>query len=423
MAVVEFHIMFDVAISGQTDVVLEAWFNEGDVINADDPDPANHYRLHTKLSYKPKGSCSPDVAFLLNHKGRRAAFYLEMERGDGHGGTGSRQLVERKAPGYVEVAERQIYLDHFRAAGIDGFHVLLVAPTGQRRDAIRRAFQQKDATVFRTDLWRFAANTDITPDTLLTKEMWYPCGPGPAEMLPAVGAGVRPGDSADLEKIELNRGWAAGFGGGRRPCWRDRRRRPRRRRVNRRGSRTRRGDAGVKVLVRLTRRRWIYVRSVPTHRRHGIPRRRTRDPLRSLRVAWDDLRGDRRVLHPFHLPRRRAGSPPVLCGAGAGSWVKKDKKKRKESDAFLARACEVGYEIVAALNNHGPEQRQAYRLAAWLFRNRNVGHMAVNREFKSAADFVDFSNPSNPVLLLPGLGVNQTERRWAGSEAPVRHAN
>ena len=162
MAVVEFHIMFDAAIAGQTDVTLEAWFNEGDVINADDPDPAKHYRLHTKLSDKPRVSCSPDAAFLLNRGGQRAAYYLELERGNGNGGTGSRQLAERKCPGYAEVAKQKIYLNHFPAAGIDGFHVLLVAPHGQRRDAIRRAFQQKDAAVFRTDLWRFAAHTDIS---------------------------------------------------------------------------------------------------------------------------------------------------------------------------------------------------------------------------------------------------------------------
>ena len=197
--------MLDVAIAGQTDVTVEAWFNEGDVVNADDPDPAKHYRLHTKLSDKPRVSCSPDAAFLLNHAGRRAAFYLELERGDGNRGTGSRQLAERKGPGYAGVAERKIYQNHFRAAGIDGFRVLLIAPTGQRRDAIRRAFQQKDAAVFRTDLWRFAAHTDITADTLLTKEIWYPCGSGPAEMLPALGARFRTGDAADNEKIEGGR--------------------------------------------------------------------------------------------------------------------------------------------------------------------------------------------------------------------------
>lgn len=119
----------------------------------------------------------------------------------------------------------------------------------------------------------------------------------------------------------------------------------------------------------------------------------------------------------FICPEGGAGIRQFFVELVLDAWAKKDKEKRQDSDAFLARACEVGYEIVA-LNNHGPEQRQAYRLAAWLFRNRNAGHMAVTREFKAAADFFDFSNPSSPVLLLPGLGVNQTERRQAGTEAP-----
>jgi hypothetical protein len=124
-------------------------------------------------------------------------------------------LVERKGPGYAEVVNRAIYLNHFRAAGIDGFHVLLVAPHGRRRDAIRLAFQQKDAAVFRTDLWRFAAHTDITADTLLSKEMWYPCGSGPPERLPALGAGVPLGPAADPGKIAPDRAPTADRGVGR----------------------------------------------------------------------------------------------------------------------------------------------------------------------------------------------------------------
>ena len=120
----------------------------------------------------------------------------------------------------------------------------------------------------------------------------------------------------------------------------------------------------------------------------------------------------------FICPEGEAGIRQFFVEPVVVAWAKKDEKKREESDAFLARACEVGYEIVAVLNNHGPEQRQAYRLATWLFRNRNVSHMAVTREFKGAADFFDFSNPSSPVLLLPGLGVNQTERGRVGAEAP-----
>ena len=85
---------------------------------------------------------------------------------------------------------------------------------------------------------------------------------------------------------------------------------------------------------------------------------------------------------------------------------------------FLEEACDYGYRIVAALNHHGPEQRQLYRLLAWLFRNRNAGHMAVTREFMYAQDFVDFS-VSPPTLLTPEIGLDQTEVRWADLEIPA----
>ncbi len=81
MVVVEFHIMFNAAIVAQTDVALEAWFNERDVINADDPDPTSHYRLHTKLSDKPRISCSPDAAFLLNTRAGEPHFIWNWNGG------------------------------------------------------------------------------------------------------------------------------------------------------------------------------------------------------------------------------------------------------------------------------------------------------------------------------------------------------
>ena len=190
MAVVDFHIAFDVAIAAQGDVVLEAWHNEADVVNADELDPAKHYGLHTKFEGKPGISCSPDAGFLLNRGGRRSAFYLELERGDGKHGTGARPLAERKCPGYAELARRQLHLKHFPAADIDEFRVVLIAPHAGRRDAIRVAFQERDAAAFRTDLWRFAAMTEITAETLLQGEVFYRCGQEPPErLLLAGGAG------------------------------------------------------------------------------------------------------------------------------------------------------------------------------------------------------------------------------------------
>jgi hypothetical protein len=169
--------------------VLEAWFNEGDVVNTQ-ADPSEHFRLRTKFDNKI--TCLPDAGFLLKHGGQRTAYYLELERGDGNSGTGSRQLAERKAPGYAELARQKVYLKHFPSAEIDEFRVLLILPHDRRRDAVREAFQKKDAAEFRTDLWRFVARTDITVSSMLNREIFFRCGSESPERLTAT-AGVRAG--------------------------------------------------------------------------------------------------------------------------------------------------------------------------------------------------------------------------------------
>jgi hypothetical protein len=174
MAIAELHMLLDAAIAEQTEIILEDWFNETDVVNADDSDPSQHYRLFTKFEGDPVVSCAPDAGFLLNRAGRRAAFYLELERGEGSRGTGARQLADRKPPGYAELALGHLYLKHFPAAD-DEFGVLLVVPNSQRRETVRRAFQKKDPATFRTDLWRFAALTDLTVETFLRGEVFYRC--------------------------------------------------------------------------------------------------------------------------------------------------------------------------------------------------------------------------------------------------------
>jgi len=204
MAVTELHMLLNAVIATQTGVSLDVWHNEADVINADDPDPTNHFRIRTKFAGEPDIICSPDAGFVLSHDGQRSAFYLEYERSDGHSGTGSRQLAERKCPGYAELARQKIYLKHF-PAGIDGFHVLLIVPNDQRRDCIRQAFQKKDAAAYHTDLWRFAALSDITADSLLTREISYRCGPELPERLAAVPEGVRLGASGPEGEDTLER--------------------------------------------------------------------------------------------------------------------------------------------------------------------------------------------------------------------------
>jgi hypothetical protein len=183
LAVAEVHLALEAAIAAQTGVLLEAWYNEADVVNADEPDHFRHYRLRTQIEGQPAIICMPDAGFLLNRGGWRTAIYLELERGDGDRGTGARQLADRKCPGYAELARRQLHLKHFPTAKTDRFCVLLIAPHHQRRDAIRRAFRQKDPTTFRTDLWRFAAMAELTAETFLRARIFYPCEDLAAEPL------------------------------------------------------------------------------------------------------------------------------------------------------------------------------------------------------------------------------------------------
>jgi hypothetical protein len=187
LAVTKLHMLLDAAIAARPGVELEAWFNETDVVNAGEPDPREHFRLVTRFDGEPTITCSPDAGFVLNCQGLRTEYYLELERGDGHRGTGPRQLAERKCPGYAELARHRVYEKHFPAVGSDQFRVLLVTPDGRRRDAIRQAFAKQDAAQFRTDLWRFAALTDITVASVLDSDIIFRSGLEPPERL---GGGV-----------------------------------------------------------------------------------------------------------------------------------------------------------------------------------------------------------------------------------------
>jgi hypothetical protein len=181
LAVAELHITLDAAIAAQDAVTLDAWSNERDVVNPSEPNPADHRRLFTVFEGSRR-VCSPDAGFLLGYEGRNGAFYLEFERGGGGRGTGVRQLAKRKTPGYAELARRQLHRRHFPTATGE-FTVLLLAPSTERRDAIRRAYCERDPVTYRTDLWRFVCLADIDATTFLFGEVFYRCGDGPPQPL------------------------------------------------------------------------------------------------------------------------------------------------------------------------------------------------------------------------------------------------
>jgi hypothetical protein len=86
-------------------------------------------------------------------------------------------------------------------------------------------------------------------------------------------------------------------------------------------------------------------------------------------------------------------------------------------DRFLERACDYGYKILAELEHHDADTRAAYHVAQLIFRNRHAGHVRAARNFRCAADFVDFTDAASPAIILPGL--DGKELRHASSAETI----
>ena len=177
LSVTDTHITLDQAVAGQSAVSLDGWFNEWDTVT-DETQPERRYRLYTLLSERPRLVCVPDAAFLLAMGEHRKVFYLEQDRAT----SGVRQIAARKTPGYKELSKRNMQKRHFPQATLPGFTVLMIAPTARRRDALKRAIKEKPGA----DLWKFAAQPDITPASFLHEPIFHPCEGDPVPLVKPV---------------------------------------------------------------------------------------------------------------------------------------------------------------------------------------------------------------------------------------------
>ncbi len=153
------HITLAEAIAKQEFVKVDAWVNEWEVINKQDTNE-RQFVLHTVLRRSPPLSCSPDAAFLLTVANFSKVFYLEQDRNT----SGIRQVAASKSPGYAELAKRLGHRKHFPQTNVDAFRVLFITSGGKgRRDLVARAIKGKPGA----ELWLFAAQEDLTPDSFL----------------------------------------------------------------------------------------------------------------------------------------------------------------------------------------------------------------------------------------------------------------
>lgn len=183
LAVSETHIKLDAAIAAQERVVLDGFINEWDVVNKDEAEPHNRFRLYTLLTESPKLICAPDAAFMLTVPVTTEqstvtfskVFYLEEDRAT----TGATQVAARKCKGYAALAENNLHAKHFPETNVQTFTVLCVAPNGRRREALRKAFAGKVGA----ELWRFAAGDELTQDTFLHDPIWHPVSGDPMPLV------------------------------------------------------------------------------------------------------------------------------------------------------------------------------------------------------------------------------------------------
>lgn len=177
LAVSETHIALDQAMTRSEAHCVECveFVNEWDIVNKDETDPAQRFRLYTRVQDAPRLVCAPDAAFLLETAGNAMVFYLEQDRAT----TGVQQAAARKSPGYAAMFAQRLHRRHFPRTTLDRFAILMVAPTPRRRDALKKAFASKDEA----QLWRFASCDEIRAETFLFAPIWHKCDGGTAPLI------------------------------------------------------------------------------------------------------------------------------------------------------------------------------------------------------------------------------------------------
>lgn len=158
IAINDTRIVIEQAIAMQSEVKLDGWITEWEVINKD-ASLTNQFALHTQLSTEPPLSCSPDAAFVLSVRDVRKVFYLEQDQGT----SSPKQIAVRKSKGYAGLAGRQLHKKHFPDSNFDRFSVVVVTNSDYRCTATAQSMKKQ----LRPDLWLYINKRKLTPATFL----------------------------------------------------------------------------------------------------------------------------------------------------------------------------------------------------------------------------------------------------------------
>ena len=177
-------IIFRQSEAIQTQVKICPWLQEWDTVNPHDP-PEKHARMYTEFA-GGKILCKPDSGFALRSGPHAKGFVIEYDRQT----TALSAICAGKNPGYMELARTKGHLRFFPGAA-DTFSILSVSLKPGRRDLLRKAMKtwldgqaekcRKEANAAKAlsfvsamKLWKFAAMSELTPETALHGAIWYP---------------------------------------------------------------------------------------------------------------------------------------------------------------------------------------------------------------------------------------------------------
>lgn len=154
------HMLIDQAAELINGLKIATWHSEYSVLNPFENDPEKRFTLYSLLSVEPRLVCKPDAGFELVMEGFRKVFYLETDRDTTKNAD---RVASQKCRGYVGMLATARHKQHFPAAHMEGFTVLIIAPSVTRRESLRKAFAEKPGA----KLYKFASRTELTPEVFL----------------------------------------------------------------------------------------------------------------------------------------------------------------------------------------------------------------------------------------------------------------
>ncbi len=205
VAVTDTHIAIDLALAGESEAELERWINEWDTVDEHAVTPEEKFSLYTIFEHgsefglgneesgprKRRLVCAPDSAFLLNVAGYKKVFYVEEDRN-----LSAPKQIAYKVPGYAALAERGLHRRHFPETNVAEFSVLMIVPTKNRVEILRRALRSSPGA----NLWRFVVKADLTPEKFLHEPIFHRCDGEPVALLKRKTVG----DSTTIQAVPTN---------------------------------------------------------------------------------------------------------------------------------------------------------------------------------------------------------------------------